>query len=148
MTPLGVVSVLQYCICVESGHLPMAVRRKVAMLRAFTVGFFRKFKSCLLLLVALPCLTDTLLHSCQLEDSFYECLWRGEKGPWYRNTSTAYHHWLELWHYIYCSVQSESFTVKRNKHPHTHTNTNTHTYLIWLALRLLQSFENWIKKTF
>ena len=36
-----------------AGRLPRLVRRKVAMLRAFTVG-------CLLLLVALPGLIDTL----------------------------------------------------------------------------------------
>ena len=36
-------SVLQYCLCAESGRLPMLVRWKVAMLRTFTGGFFRKF---------------------------------------------------------------------------------------------------------
>ena len=38
--------------------------RKVAMLRAFTVGFEKILKSCLSLLAALPGLIDTLLHSC------------------------------------------------------------------------------------
>ena len=36
------VSFRQYCPCVESMRLPRLVRRKVAMLRAFNVGF-RKF---------------------------------------------------------------------------------------------------------
>ena len=35
-------------------------RRKVAMLHAFTIGFLESFKSCLLLLVALPGLIDTV----------------------------------------------------------------------------------------
>ena len=35
---------------------------------------------------------------------------------------------LDLWHYIYCSVQSEeAFMVKGNKHTHTHTHTQTQT---------------------
>ena len=44
------------------------------MLRAFTVVFQKVYKSCLLLPVALPDLIDTLLHSCQLEDSCYDSL--------------------------------------------------------------------------
>ena len=42
MTPLGVAIVLQYCLCTESGRRPSLARRKIAMLRAFTVGFVRK----------------------------------------------------------------------------------------------------------
>ena len=38
----------------------MLVSRKVAMLRAFTVGFEKASKICLVLLVALPSLIDTL----------------------------------------------------------------------------------------
>ena len=45
-------------------RLPRLVRRKVAMLRDFTVGFEKVLKSCLLLLAAFPGLTDTLLPSC------------------------------------------------------------------------------------
>ena len=37
------------------------------MLLVFTVSFFRKFISCLLLLVFLSGLIDNLLHSCQLK---------------------------------------------------------------------------------
>ena len=44
------------------------------MLRAFIEGFWKVCKSCLLLLVVLPDLIDTLLHSCQLEGSLYDCL--------------------------------------------------------------------------
>ena len=34
--------VLQYCLWAESGWLPRSVRRKVAMLLAFIVGFLEK----------------------------------------------------------------------------------------------------------
>ena len=49
------------CPCAEAERLVKLLRRKVAMLLAFTVGF-RKFKSCLLLLMGLPGLIDTLSH--------------------------------------------------------------------------------------
>ena len=44
------------------------------MLRAFTIGFQKVYKSCLLLLMALSALMDTLLHCCQFEGSYYDCL--------------------------------------------------------------------------
>ena len=50
------------------------------MLRAFTVGFQKVYENCLLLLVALSGLIDTLLHSCLLEGSCYDCLRREDKG--------------------------------------------------------------------
>ena len=38
---------------------------------------------------------------------------------------------LNLWHYIYCFVQSgEAFTVKGNKHADTHTHTHTLDHLL------------------
>ena len=43
--------------------LPL-VRRKVAMLRAFAVGFEKVLKSCLLVVEALPGLIEIFLHSC------------------------------------------------------------------------------------
>ena len=54
MVSLDVVMVLQYYLCAESGWLPRLVRRKVSILCAFTVGFFKGYKSCFLLLVAFP----------------------------------------------------------------------------------------------
>ena len=43
--------------------------------------------------------------------------------------SSAQHRWLDLWHYIYCFVQSkEAFTVEGNKHTHAQTHTHTHTH--------------------
>ena len=46
--------------CAAAGRLPRLVRRKVAMLRTFTVGLLESFKSCLLFLVDLSGLIDTL----------------------------------------------------------------------------------------
>ena len=50
--------------CAKAERLPRLVGRKVAMLRAFAVGLLEIFRSCLSLLVAMPGLIDTLLHSC------------------------------------------------------------------------------------
>ena len=50
------------------------------MLHAFTVGFQKDYKSYLLLLMALPGSIDTLLHSCHLKGSSYDCLSLGDKG--------------------------------------------------------------------
>ena len=48
------------CPCAEAKRLPRLVRRKVAILRAFTVGFEKFIKSCLFLLTTLRGLIDTL----------------------------------------------------------------------------------------
>ena len=72
-------------------------------------------------------------HSCQLEGPFYDCLWSGDKGPWYRSIFSVYHRWPELLHYNYCFVQwGEVFTVKRNEQTHTHTHTHTHALVLTL----------------
>ena len=47
-------------LCAVAGRLSRLVMGKVAMLRAFTVGLLESFKSCLVFLVALPGLIDTL----------------------------------------------------------------------------------------
>ena len=103
------------------------------------------YESCLLLLVAWFSLIDNLLHSCQLEGSFYECLWHADKGPWYKNISTAYHHWHELWHCIYSFFQSgEASMVKGNKHTHRTALPCLVPYIIgnlakgWISKILLQ----------
>ena len=95
-----------FFLCAASKRFPMLVRGMVAMLCAFTVGFWKIYKSCLLLLVSLPGLFDTLLHSCQLQGSFYDCLWSRNKGPWHRNVSSACHRSLrhKVMQYNYCFV--------------------------------------------
>ena len=50
------------------------------MLPAFTVGLQNDYKCCLLFLVTLHGLIDTLLHSCQPEGPCYDYLSRGDKG--------------------------------------------------------------------
>ena len=45
-------------------RLQRLVRKKVAMICAFTVGFEKVLKELIFLLVALSGLIDTLLHSC------------------------------------------------------------------------------------
>ena len=97
------------------------MKRKAAILHAFTAGF-RKF-------VGVVFYFSWLCHNCELQGSFYDCLWRGDKGTWYRNVFTEYYRWPELWHCSCCFVQSvEGFTVKGNKRMHTHSNTHTHTH--------------------
>ena len=54
-----VVCLVTVSLCAAAGRFPRLVRKKVAMLRAFTVDFLESFKSCLLFLVALPGLIDT-----------------------------------------------------------------------------------------
>ena len=51
---------------------------EVTMLRIFTVGFLGVYESCLLFLVALPGLIDTLLNSCQLKGTYYICSWHDD----------------------------------------------------------------------
>ena len=59
----------------------------------------------------------------------YDCLWRGDKGSWHRNISSAQDRWPDPWHSIYCFVQSwEVFTVEENKEINTNTHTHTHTH--------------------
>ena len=50
------------------------------MVCTFNVGFQKDYKSCFFLLVDLAGLIDTLLHRCQLEGSYCDCLSRGDKG--------------------------------------------------------------------
>ena len=47
-------------LCAAAERLPRLVRRKVAILGAFTVVLLKSFKSCLLFFVALSGLIDTL----------------------------------------------------------------------------------------
>ena len=56
-------------LCVAAGRLPM-----LAMLRALTVGHLESFKSCLLFLVALPGLIDTLAQLLAWGSLLYNCL--------------------------------------------------------------------------
>ena len=73
--------------------------------------FLESLKSCVLLLVALSSLFDTLEQLL----TWGSLLWRGLKGSWCRNISSVQHRWLDLLHNIHCFLQSgEVFTVKGN----------------------------------
>ena len=90
-------------------------------------------KSCLLLLMALPGLIDTLAQlkvPAIIESPCYDCLWRGNKATWHRVISSAQHCWPNLWHYIYCFVQYDAFIVEEN----TYTNTHTRMHALWCHL--------------
>ena len=79
--------------------------------------------------MTLPGLIDTPLHSCYPEGFCYDCPWRGDKGSWHSNIFSGFNPWPDLWHYIYCFVQSrEVYTVKGHKQTHTYTHTHTHTH--------------------
>ena len=115
-------------LCVAAGRLPMLVRRKVAMLRALTVGHLESFKSCLLFLVALPDLIDTLAQLLAWGPCYMIVYDVGMKVLDTGSFCSAQHRWPDLWDYIYFFIQSgEAFTVEGNKHIHTHTHTHTHT---------------------
>ena len=58
---------------VRSTSLDVVTLRQYLVL-AFTVGFWKDYRVCFLLLVTLSAFIDTLLHSCQLEGSFYDYL--------------------------------------------------------------------------
>ena len=114
-------------LCVAAGRLPMLVRRKVAMLRALTVGHLESFKSCLLFLVALPDLIDTLAQLLAWGPCYMIVYDVGMKVLDTGSFCSAQHRWPDLWDYIYFFIQSgEAFTVEGNKHIHTHTHTHTH----------------------
>ena len=83
--------------------------------------------------MALPGLIDTLLYSCLLEGSCYDCLWRGDNGTWHRNISSAYHRWPEplALHLLFWSVRRSLYGER--KETHTHTHTHTHTLIIILC---------------
>ena len=118
-TPLGVPTVRQYLplCCVRTA--PEFSEEEGSYASRFV---FRKFTNVVFYFSWLCPVWLTLLYSCQFKGSCYDCLWRGDKGSWYRNISSAYHRWPELLHYI-CFVQSgKAFTVKGNKEITTHTH--------------------------
>ena len=73
----------------------------------------------------------------------------GDKGSWHRNISSAQHRWYDLWHYIYCVVQSrENFTVEKiNTHTHTRSPYIDHNInikmrtLYWSVANLKQAIS-------
>ena len=89
--------------------------------------FLESFKSCLLLLVALSGLTDTLAQLLAwLSLLWLSVMWRRRyltHNHFLRTISLA---WSLALHLLFCSA--EVFAVEGNKHTHTHTYTHIHTH--------------------
>ena len=91
--------------------------------------FLESFKSCLLLLVALSGLTDTLAQLLAwLSLLWLSVMWRRRyltHNHFLRTISLA---WSLALHLLFCSA--EVFAVEGNKHTHTHKHTNRHIYVL------------------
>ena len=86
--------------------------------------FLESFKNCLLFLVALPALIDTLASLEVSAMIVYDVATKARD----RVISSAQYRWPHLWHYI-CFVQSgEAFTAEGNKHKHKRTRTHARTH--------------------
>ena len=98
------------------------------MLCAFSVGFLESFKSCLLFLVALPCLIDTLAPLL----AWRSLLWLST--TWRRRYLTQ-NHFLQyniaglIFGITFIVLISQEKSL-RWKQINTHTHTHTHTYTI------------------
>ena len=63
-----------FAFVLRSERLPRLVRRKLAVLHAFNVGFQKVCQGCILLLVALLGLINIPFQNCWLESLCYDCL--------------------------------------------------------------------------
>ena len=114
-------------LCAAVERLPRLVRRKVAILRAFTVVLLKSFKSCLLFVVALPGLIYTLAQLLALR--YMLCLsitWRR------RYLTQSYLAWSLALH-LFCSVRRSLYGERK----YTHAYTNTQAVITWF-----KSIEN------
>ena len=68
-----------FVFVLRSERLPRLVKRKLAVLHAFNVGFQKVCQGCILLLVALLGLINILFQNCWLESLCYDCLSRATK---------------------------------------------------------------------
>ena len=94
---------------------PEVSEQKFSYASRFYCWFWKIYKSCVLLLVALPDLIDTLA---QLPASLkVPAMIVYDVATKVLDTEIFLHHTivdLNLWYYIYCFAQSEAFTVKVN----------------------------------
>ena len=114
------------CVCAAAGRLSRLVRRKVAMLRAFYVGFLESFKGCLM---APPDLTDTLAQLLAWRSLLWLSMtWRRT----YLTQSFSQHNIDGLISgitFIVLFSQKKPLRWKEiNTHTHKHTHTHTHTH--------------------
>ena len=96
-----------------AGRLPRLVRRKAAMLRAFTVGFLEIFKSCLLLLVVPPGLIDTLAQLLAWRSLLWlSMMWRWRYLTQSNFLSTTSLAWSLALHLLFCFSQEKPLRWK------------------------------------
>ena len=89
-----------------AGRLPRLVRRKVAMLRAFTVGLLESSKNWLLFLAVLPGLIDTLAQLLAWRSLLWLSMtWRRRYLTQSHFLSTASLDWSLVLHLLFCSVR-------------------------------------------
>ena len=62
--------------------------------------------------------------------SFYECLWRGDEGPWYRSISSLYHSltWILALHSNLCFARRSLRQTEWNTYTHARARTHALTY--------------------
>ena len=73
--------------------------------------------------------------------SFYECLWRGDEGPWYRSISSLYHSltWILALHSNLCFARSLRQT-EWNTHTRARTHARTYICKYVVSLKIIFSF--------
>ena len=107
---------------------PEVIEEEGSYASHFYHWFLESFKSCLLLLVALSSLIDTLAQLLAWRFLLWLSMtWRRRylsQNHFLSTILTAY-----LWHYIYCfSVRRSLYGGRKYTHTHTHTYTYTYTH--------------------
>ena len=93
-------------LCAAAGQLSRLVRRKVAMLCTFTVGSLESFKSCLLFLVALLGLIDSLAQLLAWRSLLWLSMtWRRRYLTQSNFLSTTSLAWSLALHLLFCFSQ-------------------------------------------
>ena len=94
--------------------------------------FLKSSKSCLLLLVALPGIIDTLAQLLAWRSLLWlSMMWWQRYLTQSNFLSTTSLAWSLALHLLFCFSQGKSLRWKET-HTHTHTHTRTHTHTQWL----------------
>ena len=126
------------------------------MLCIFTVGSLESFKSCLLFLVALPGLIDSLAQLLAWRSLlWFSMTWRRRYLTQSHFLSTTSLDWSLALYLLFCSVRRSLYGGRKEIHTHTHTHTHTHahkptlTYLVSIKTKNFKVFEtNLTRKMF
>ena len=129
-------------LCAAAERLPRLVRRKVAILRAFTVVLLKSFKSCLLFAVALPGLIYTLAQLLAWRYMLWLSMtWRG------RYFTQSHLAWSLALH-LFCSVRRSLYGGRKEINTHTHTHTHTHKHTHTRMYHFTEKIESYEKANF